>query len=524
MNPPAHPSATRLRLGWGLALSILALQFASRYLPCPAAVWVADDWANASRSPFYASALTAAATGLQDPNRPLSMAAVELGYRLIGPRAWGWTLVSLAANSLLLLAILKMALELTGRRRVAAAAGMVFALLPNLTETYHWSTQVLNEVSCGLLFYAVSGWLWVAHLRRGGAWRLALSALAYGIGLFSYEAGILLPGAYVLLVAWRREPLKGALRLAPFGLVGLAYAAWRTTNAFGWNQVWHYPPHMQAGVSWEGIRWSAREVAHWWGGEHFIAAARAGFRSFAALPAGLRLGLVAVNALGAAGIGWGLRRLAAQEAQENPAPPFRILAAAGFAGSWALAAAAISFLSYAAPRLNVLPAIGVALLAALALARLPFRAGTPVLCLLALLAMAANQGTAESYRQAGKWNREIFACLQANRDQWRGKEIVLFDTASLRRRLPESVAVVPDSWAHHGNAPLARGFTFRGMVKLAAGRKEPGVVVLHDAEHGARIDGDRLVWHARYDPTRPRTNRLADVFIVDAAAVAAAVD
>ncbi|HPT15710.1 MAG TPA: hypothetical protein PK388_00355, partial [Kiritimatiellia bacterium] len=142
MNAPAQVSA--MRLGGRLVVALLLLQFVSRYLPAPGAVWVADDWANAARSSFYASTLEAAATGLQDPNRPLSMLAVEVGYRLIGARAWGWTLVSLVANSLLLLALAKMALELTGRRWLAGAAAVVFALLPNLTETYHWSTQVLN--------------------------------------------------------------------------------------------------------------------------------------------------------------------------------------------------------------------------------------------------------------------------------------------------------------------------------------------------------------------------------------------
>ncbi|MBU1695324.1 MAG: hypothetical protein KKC51_15380 [Verrucomicrobia bacterium] len=68
-------------------------------------------------------------------------------------------------------------------------------LWPNLTETWRWSTQILNEVTCALLFYALSGWLFVAHVRRGGAWRLTGSALAYGIGLLPYEQGILLPAA-----------------------------------------------------------------------------------------------------------------------------------------------------------------------------------------------------------------------------------------------------------------------------------------------------------------------------------------
>ena len=258
MNPSADPSTPSLnpsgtrscRLGKWVVLGVLLLQFWSRCLPSPWAVLVGDDWANLARSSFYASHLDAALTGLQDPNRPLSMLAVNVGYRLFGDRAICWTLLSLVGNSILLLATMKMALELTGRRFVAVATGAVFALLPNLTETYHWSTQVLNEVSCGLVPYALSGWLWVAYVRRGGGWRLALSALAFGVALFSYEAGIFLPAAYLVLLPWRKAPIKSILRIAPIGVAGLLYLAWRSTNAFGMNQVWHYPPHMQGG----GIR------------------------------------------------------------------------------------------------------------------------------------------------------------------------------------------------------------------------------------------------------------------------------
>ncbi len=502
------------RLGWGVVLFALLLQFGSRYLPSPSAVWVADDWANAARSSFHASTPAAAKIGLQDPNRPLSMLAVEVGYRLFGERAWIWTLVSLAANSLLLLALMKMALELTGRRGMAFAAGAVFALLPNLTETYHWSTQVLNEVACGLVPYALSGWLGVAYFRRGGAWRLALSALAYGAGLFSYEAGILLPGAFLALIAWRRAPLKGLLRLAPFGAVCLFYAAWRTTNAFGLNHVWHYPPHMQAGVTLWGVGWNLREIIRWWAGDHLFGAMRSGLRSFAALsPWTFRL-LAVGDVLAVLGVGWGIRRLAAADGKKTAPEPFAEMQVAGFGLAWAAAAAAICVASYTAPRLNVLPAIGISLLAAWTLGRLPFRAWAPLLLVPAVLAMASNQGTAESFRQAGEWNQAIYAQLRQTAETWSGKKILLIDTTSWRRSLPAPTAVGLDAYARNGNAQLARGFTFIGMAQLAAGQKNAGIRVLHDAECGVRIEGDRLIWHNRFDPSRGHTNSMDDVFVV----------
>ena len=62
---------------------------------------------------------------------------------------------------------------------------------------------------------------------------------------------------------------------------------------------------------------------------------------------------------------------------------------------------------------------------------------------------------------------------------------------------------------------MARSFTFRGMARLATRQKNPGFLVLHDAEYGARIEGDRLIWHNRYNDSRPHTNSAADVFVVD---------
>ena len=518
MNLPAHNVTASLRLGWRLVLLVLLLQFVSRYLPAPQAVWVADDWANAARSSFYASHAEAARIGLQDPNRPLSMAAVNVGYRVFGDRAWIWTLVSLAANSLLLLALLKLAFELTGRRGVACTAGVVFALLPNLTETYHWSTQVLNEVTCGLVPYALSAWLWVAFLRRGGNWRLALSAVAYGVGLFSYEAGILLPAAYLVLLPWKKAPLKSALRLAPIGAAGLLYLAWRGTNAFGLNQAWHYPPHMQMGPSPYGFVLNAWQLVQWWIGDRMAGSMLNGFEAFAAIPLWTRRFLFAANIGIVVLVGWGLRRLGAADRNTNGDFPFSGRQVALFGLVWAGAAMAVSLASYTAPRLNVLPAIGISLLAALALERWPFRAWAPLLFVPAVLALAANQGTAENYRQAGRMCRGLYSTLQATQDQWRDKEILLVDTRSLRQRQTPGLAPYNEDqrrWAQLGNAVMIRGFVPQGMVCLITGQPHPNIQVLLDVEHGARIEADQLLWHNRYNPTRPHTNVLAGVFVVD---------
>ena len=521
-----HDKSTRhaYRLGLWIILGVLLLQFWSRYLPSPQAELVVDDWINLSRSALYASYAEAAWQGVLDPHRPLSMVAVNVGWRLFGDRALYWTLVSLIANSLLVLFVMKMALELTSRRSVATLAGVVFSLLPNLTETYHWSTQVLNEVACGLVPYAMSGWLWVAYMRRGARWRLGLSALTFGVGLFSYEAGIFLPAAYLVLLPWRRRPLNSILQIMPIGAACLLYLAWRSTNAFGLIQGSYYPAHMQAGVSWMGLVMNTWHLIHWWAGDLMFGAMRNGFEAFATIPLWTRRFLFVANAGVVLLVGRGLRKLAGAASCNSDSSPFSLAQIAGFGLAWTGAAMALSVVSYTAGRLNVIPAMGVSLLAGLALDRWPMRKWGAFLLVPAFLAIVANQGTAENFRQSGEFQRRLFAHMVSTQDQWRDKDIMLIETRSLRQRLTPGllrrIGVDQGTWTYYGNALLMRGYVPLGMARLITGQVDPGFYTVHDVECGARIEGDQLYWHARYLPaSRTRATAMENVFVLDCLAV-----
>lgn len=507
------------RLGWGAALAVLFLQFWVRYLPSPWAVFVADDWANWARSSFFQTYAEALRIGLQDPHRPLSMAAVNLGFQLLGNHAIYWTTISLVANSLLLLFIMKMALELTASRFTAILTGIIFALLPNLTETYHWSTQVLNEVSCALVPYALSGWLWVAYFRRGGAWRFVLSVIAFAIALFSYEAGILLPGAYLVLLPWRKTRTKSVLLIAPIAAVVLFYFLWRATNAFGLNHTWHYPPHMEGSLSLRGVIYNAWQVLHWWLGDHLFGAIRNGLDSFSTIPLWTRRFLFLANGIVVFLVGRGLRALSNRSVVTTEAKTFNPVQITGFTLIWAGAAMAMSLVSYTAGRLNVLPAIGLSLLFAFIFTALPIRKWAPILFLPAFLAILANQGTAESFRQAGALHQNLFDKMTETKDEWATKQFLLIDTHTLRERLTtgllQPVGTSEATWATYGNALLIRGFVPNGMAKLITHESEPAITILHDVEYGASIEGDQLIWHDRYSPARTHTNSTKDLFAIE---------
>jgi hypothetical protein len=160
----------------------------------------------------------------------------------------------------------------------------------------------------------------------------------------------------------------------------------------------------------------------------------------------------------------------------------------------------------------------------LALERWPVRRWGPVLFLPAVLAMVSNQGTAESWRQAGAVHRALYEHLRETHGEWRDKEVLLIDTRGVRHRqtrgLLQPLGEDELTWAHYGNALLIRGFVPKGMARLISGEKNPGIAVVHDVEYGARVEGDVLVWHERWNPSRPRTTPMADVFAVDCLDVA----
>ncbi len=511
-------NGSRRRLGWGVVLGVLLLQVWSRYLPSPWAVFVADDWTNYARSTLFPSMKEAVTVSLQDPNRPLSTTAVAVGYRLFGPRPVYWTILSLLSHSLMLWFIMKMGLELTGSRRVAALQGALFALLPNLHETWQWSTQILNEVTCGLLFYALAGWLFVAHVRRGGAAWLAGAALAYAVGLFSYEQGILLPAVGLAILPWRRSLGRALLKMVPFGAAFLLYAAWRATDSFGLNTAWHYPDQMKVGFSLWGIGWNARQLVHWWIGDRFFGAILSGLMSFSTLAPWTRrlLALGNIAAISAAVFLW--RRLASDKEDALPAA-FSAAQVAGFGVLWAGASMATILASYTAGRLNILPAMGLTLLGGLLLARLPWCAWATALFVPALVILAANQGTSENFRQAGEFNWRVYDYLRVRQAEWQDKDVLLFDTGSLRHRqtrgLVTPASALEYTWAEYGNTLLFRGFVPLGMVQRLAGAMSPHVQVIQDVECGARVDGSELAWHTRYRPDEPFRTPLDRVFIVD---------
>lgn len=492
-------NGVRIPIGWTIA--VLFVMVVARFLPHPSAVLVADDWPNLARAEAYPDAATAFRTGLTDPNRPLSMAVLDAAFRRFGADSRPFTAISLIANAALLLLVMALARAATGSARAGVVAGLFFGVCPNLVETTHWSTQVVNELSCALVGYVASAWSFARFSKSGRFGWLLASTLSYAVALFSYEAGLFLPAAYFLLLPPPRISIRSVLRLAPFGVVAVAYAAWRVTNAFGMNTSWFYPAHMQAGISAYALVWNAWNLVHWWAGEHLIEALLSGWSGFLQLAPWTRRSLLLLNAGITFALWLALRRSDKSESAAQPS-----VVGIWFALAWFAAACAPLLISYTAPRLNVLPAVGVSIL----LGALASRARTTTWIAFAavpfFISLGALQGTTEQYRQAGEINQCVYAHLENTRADWDHKIAIVFDTSGIRerqaRRLIGPAGDHERTWAQYGNALLFRGFVPRGMLQRITGERTPRIEVVHDVENGAAFDGNTWRWHARFDPSR----------------------
>lgn len=503
-----------------LILFAVAFQWISRYAGAPAVDFVVDDWKLwkiALECDSFGEALLQARNW---PDRPLGTGMMIGTFYLLGDRIGGYLLVESLYTALFLLAGTWTVWVLTRDRLTALLFGLALALWPNLTESFQWHTMT---VSYGLGFAAYLATLgaWAHYLRgRGAAW-LAVAGGAFAFALFTYEAGIALPAAFLLL-GDRENRRRLAAGLAVFaGVVGL-YLVWKLTDGLGTVENRLFPYRGVSSPDWAGILWNVKETVRWWVGSRLLECLANGLDGFLTLSSrGIRWRLVLDVALVAAAVALVRRMRAGAPAQDSaPFGAFR-LAAVGVA--WWAAANVLTALSWTGGRMNYLPSFGATLLVALAGRRFLKSGGLSVgAALVMLLCLVANQGTSAQWRDSGRFHRAMYDQLRATAPEWSQADVVLFDTAGIRERTTRRLAgPVGNVWGSYGNAVLMRGVFFKYMMEMAAPGHSVGTILL-DAEYGARIEGDELHWHGWYDPSTRHSAPLADVYRIDCQAVAVA--
>ena len=509
------------RRAWlAIVLFAAVFQWVSRYAGAPVVDFVVDDWKLwkiALECDSFGDALLQARNW---PDRPLGTSMMIGTYYLLGDRIVGYVVLESLYTALFLLAGTWTVWVLTRDRLTALLFGLALALWPNLTESFQWHTMT---VSYGLGFAAYLATLgaWAHYLRGRGSFWLAAAGGAFAFALFTYEAGIALPAAFLLL-GDRDNRRRLAAGLAVFAVVVGLYLVWKFTDGLGTLETRLFP-HRGFTPDVPGIVWNAKETVRWWVGARLLECFANGLDGFLTLSTrGVRWLLVLDVALVAAAAALVRRLRAAAPTEEAPAP-FGLLRLALVGAAWWAAANVLTALSWTGGRMNYLPAFGASLLVALIARRLLKSNGLSCgAALVMLLCLVANQGTSAQWRDSGRFHRAMYDHLRATAPEWSQAKIVLFDTAGIRARTTRRlIGPAGNAWGSYGNAVLMRGVFFKSMMELTA--PDHGVEsILLDMEYGARIEGDQLRWHGWYDPRVFHAAPLADVHRIDCQAVAVA--
>lgn len=499
---------------WLITLFLLFFQWYARYAAAPVVDFTLDDWSLLRRAENMVSHADAWHMMLQEPDRPVGALALALFFRLFGDTPTYYNYLGYVANSLYLLALIGIGWELTRNLYVVLLAGILFSTFPILRESFNWPTMICYGP--GFAAVPASAYCWMRFVRHDRWLDLVGAVLFYAIGLGNYELGIFLPATYLLI--WRRQHSwrKGVLVLIPFGLVFATYLIWRFTRGFGLAQGVLFVPRTPS-FSLYGMAQNARAVVSWWVGGDMLDSFRNGINGFAQMTLWSRRGFFIGNFAAAGGV-IGIARWLVRRVDANQAGLCSARQAMVWALAWVLLTHSLNLISWTAARLNLVPAIGMSLLLAVAMSRLRPASVLPVLAVLVVAGLFSVQGTTHQWKESGVFNRKLANYLADHRAEWSDKEIVWFDTRAMRSRIETSllkdISENQATWAYYGNAGLLRGFAPSAMIARLSGNDSPKKAIL-DTEFGARPLGDELIWHERYDPSKPRRTPLEKVFHVD---------
>ena len=490
--------------------AILAL---GRFALSPGTDFSADDWRYLDQS-LDPSPSAILKDGVRDIYRPANLIANMLSFHFAGDRPVPFAVWSIIAHGILLGLLLLLAKRLGGDSSMFWIAGLFYVLNPNVYESFHWGHHMVLLYVPIVLGAALL--LWIGWCQKGGGWRYALALPFYFIGVFSYEYGVPLALFFPLSASVLGATRKKVLASLPFMAIAMFYVLWRFTSAFGWGAALLAGGEYfgDSGFSLWGALQNIRGVLSWWIGGLMAQSFLGGFNAFAMLVPKWQF-LFSAVALSLSIVAYVQMRRAEEGSNAPDSPQLWRMILLGLA--WAALAYAPHLVFPSSARHNLFPSIGLAMAVAAAIRLFKWRLPAGVFVLVALLCLVANAGNTLAFREAGVFSRNLYRHVVATRTEWKDCEVVVFDTAALRARqtrgILKPVSRSPSTWAAYQNANLLRGFTCTAMMRLA--EKESGARAILDAECGARREGDRLLWHERYDESKHRETPMEKVFWID---------
>ncbi|NCC60173.1 MAG: hypothetical protein EOM12_04375, partial [Verrucomicrobiae bacterium] len=341
-------------------LFILFFQWWSRYSGAPVVDFTIDDWKLWKIASSCNSLKEAFMQALNWPDRPIGTGIMISTFYLLDDFILGYVVLESLYTALFLLGGMCIVHALTQDRLVVIIFGLVFSLLPNLTETFQFHTMTISY-GLGFAAYMWSCYLWVLYLRNKRFSMLLYAGLSYGFALGSYEAGLFLPAAWLLLGTGRnrRQIISG---IFVFGSAALFYLFWKFTDGVGLVETRLFPSR-GFNPDWAGYIWNAKEIVRWWTGSRMLECIANGLNGFLTLsPFAMRL-LAFINIIII--ITTVVVVNATRKVSGNAFSPYSKKRLVVFCLSWVAVTNMLAVLSWPCGRLNYLPAAGVAFLLAL---------------------------------------------------------------------------------------------------------------------------------------------------------------
>ncbi len=184
--------------------------------------------------------------------RPLFLLFLLLNYKIFGPYAAGWHLVSVAAHMGVTYLVYLLARRLTGGEGTALIAALIFGLHPVHIESVAWISGITDPL---LALFLLPAFLCYLNTREQASRRrlwLAGSLALYGLAMLSKETALILP---ILIFTfewlWQDASNQSGLRLVferartavlrtvPFVLLTFVYLAvrWQVIEGLGHTMV-----------------------------------------------------------------------------------------------------------------------------------------------------------------------------------------------------------------------------------------------------------------------------------------------
>lgn len=476
--------------------------FASHFLSAPVTGFVLDDWSNL-RDGAGGTMGAVLHKGFSHPSRPISMMCILACFNTweeLGP--WPFACVSFLAHGCVLWILLRLTKLMFPDRRMVLLSGVVFAALPILSENIKWPTMVVGAAISALPAYAATLYVSANYLLQQHPRHGYLIGLCYGIGLFSYEAGALMPAALGVLFLQKHVPRERIFYVCrSLILAASLYALWRGTNAFGRGKAYELAPQFTPDLSFEALFANAKQIASWWMGPRMFQEVSDGFWGWGLMSFGLILFLVVFD-LGLFALL--LRTLFKRTSVSRLSHSTCIRGLLFFITAFGLAVLPC-LPSYTASRLMYLPAFCLAPAMGFLLVCLMerFRYVTLGIAFVAVLGVVANQGTAQNWRLAGAvchgLKNQVDSIVCENAEPWRN-HVLVADTQRFRQVMQdrgEDSAPERSVYAFR-NAGFLRGFAFWTM---APGSSSGTFTLLLDVEHPIRISETQshFQWKARFE-------------------------